>query len=245
MSFVNSMNNHNASTIMRMLFLAIIFSFISVPVFGQEGELSAKNLYLTHSQNARRGKPGTKITILLKRGNNVSQVPLNYSFRSGDQVKFRFQTNFDSYVRILNLGTNGELQTLYPYNSLGSESVSRLYNYEVPQQGWFEFDNNPGTEQLAFIFSRQPIVVQSTPYQAPVNTGNIYTSPAAPAPSSNTDQASALQALNSRALESGLENAKNLTFVQDAQGPEVCNYGFMPSEHFRGAVTIKINLRHR
>ncbi|MFZ4986560.1 MAG: DUF4384 domain-containing protein [Blastocatellia bacterium] len=241
---IKSMFSSGASTTVTVLFLALIFTLFSVPVLGQGDESSAKNLYLVHSQNARRGKPGAKITILLQRNGRTSQVPLSYAFTSGDKIKFQFQTNFDSYVRILNLGTNGELQTLYPYNNQTSERLTRLSNYEIPQKGWLEFDKNPGTEQLAFIFSKQPIVVQPASDDASVSAGSIYASPSAGTHSSNTDQATALQALNSRALKTGLDNAKNLTLVPDSHGGEVCNYGFIASEHFRGAVTIKINLKH-
>jgi hypothetical protein len=203
----------------------------------QDLQMSPKNLYIAHSQNSRRGKPGVRITVRLNRNGQISTVPLSYNFRSGDKVKFLFETNFNAHVRILNLGTRGDLQTLYPYPG-ASENVSLLRNYEIPRGAWFEFDDVPGTEQLAFLFSRRPIVVQSETYASSVSS-SVTTAASA------GDQEQALQALNSRALEEGLQNARNFTLVPDTQGDEVCAYGLLSPDQIDRVVSVKINLRHR
>lgn len=215
----------------------------------QDLQMSPKNLYIAHSQNSRRGKPGVRITVRLNRNGQISTVPLSYNFRSGDKVKFLFETNFNAHVRILNLGTRGDLQTLYPYPG-ASENVSLLRNYEIPRGAWFEFDDVPGTEQLAFLFSRRPIVVQSETYASSVSSSVTTAgvgSPSRPSPTAASagDQEQALQALNSRALEEGLQNARNFTLVPDTQGDEVCAYGLLSPDQIDRVVSVKINLRHR
>lgn len=233
------------STLGTVLFLAIG----PMLTLAQDQQLSAKNLYIAHSQNSRRGRPGVRITVRLNRNGQISTVPLTYIFRSGDKVKFLFETNFNAHVRILNLGTRGDLQMLYPYAG-ASENVSQLRNYEIPRGAWFQFDDVPGTEQLAFLFSRRPIVVpsetdaSSVPLAASSTGGITPTQPPQGTPSA-IDQGRALQALHSRALEEGLQNAKNFTLVPDTQGEEVCAYGVLSPDQVDRVVSVKINLKHR
>jgi len=226
---------------------AVLFCGIGpLLILAQDPQTSARNLYIAHSQNSRRGKPGVRITVRLNRNGQISTVPLSYNFRSGDKVKFLFETNFNAHVRILNLGTRGDLQTLYPYAG-ATENVSQLRNYEIPRGAWFEFDDVPGTEQLAFLFSRRPIVVQSetSASSSVIATGAITPTRPPQGAASAGDQDQALQALNSRALEEGLQNAKDFTLVPDTQGEEVCAYGLLSPDQIDRVVSVKINLKHR
>ncbi|MFZ4628130.1 MAG: DUF4384 domain-containing protein [Blastocatellia bacterium] len=222
---------------------AVLFLAIGpMLALAQDQQLSAKNLYIAHSQNSRRGRPGVRITVRLNRNGQISTVPLTYNFRSGDKVKFLFETNFNAHVRILNLGTRGDLQTLYPYAG-ASENVSQLRNYEIPRGAWFEFDDVPGTEQLAFLFSRRPIVVpsetdaSSVPLAASSTGGITPTRPPLGAKSLG-DQAQ-------QALEEGLQNAKDFKLVPDTQGEEVCAYGLLSPDQVDRIVSVKIDLKHR
>ena len=228
---------------------AILFCGIGpLLILAQDPQMSARNLYIAHSQNSRRGKPGVRITVRLNRNGQISTVPLSYNFRSGDKVKFLFETNFNAHVRILNLGTRGDLQTLYPYAG-ATENVSQLRNYEIPRGAWFEFDDVPGTEQLAFLFSRRPIVVQSETSAPSLSssvtaTGGIGSTRSPQGAASAGDQGQALQSPNSRALEEGLRNARNFTLVPDTQGDEVCSYGLLSPDQIDRVVSVKINLKH-
>ena len=102
------------------------------------------------------GLPGTKVTIELMRGNKLSFVKPDYKFRSGDRIRLRLVTNFDGYVSIVNLGSTGQINLLYPYN--GAEPrVRPSRDIQIPQSDWIKFDNNEGTEQLLIVMSKQPI----------------------------------------------------------------------------------------
>ena len=136
------------------IFLTLILGSFVHSIRAQD--LSAKDLFLAHSQNRERGKPGVKISIELLRDGRRSFVPRNYSFQSGDKVKFHFETNFDSYVRLLNVGSRGTLKVLYPYPG-APEKITSMRSYAIPQGDiWMEFDEIPGTESLNFIFSSIP-----------------------------------------------------------------------------------------
>jgi hypothetical protein len=214
----------------------------------QDRQMGAKNLYMSYTPTSRRGKPGVRVSIRLSRDGTIRDVPVSYTFRSGDKVKFLFQSNFAAYVRILNLGSRGDLQTLYPYPG-APENVSLLRNYEIPRDGWFEFDDVAGTEQLAFLFSRRPILESVESHQSVQSTiavtGGGNSRPSAPQTSTGSDQDQAYQALNARAIDQGLENAKNLTFVSDSLPGEVYAYGLIAADLVDQIFTLKVSLKHK
>jgi len=213
------------------------------PSFAQEDEQSAKNLYLAHARDSKRGRPGVKITIELKRGEKMQKVPLNYSFRAGDKVKFHFETNFNAYVKIINIGSTGALQLLYPYSG-ANELVTRTKDYAVPQGDlWFEFDRNPGTERLTFVFSAKPLLAETqTASAAPrPNQGSVTPTRPSHSEQSNSDQQQALADLNSRSLENG----KDFTLVEDRRENENCAYGVAPARILRKPIGVRIDLSHK
>jgi hypothetical protein len=206
--------------------LALLLTF-SGDASAQEDELSAKNLYLSYGGASKRGRPGVKIIIELKRDGVRQTVPLNYTFRAGDKVKFHFETNFNAYVKVINIGSTGDPQLLYPYRG-AAEYVARTRDYSIPQGDlWFEFDRNPGAEQLTFVFSSQPLLTGAKNQNRPERPQN--------------SEQQALAGLNSASLENG----KNLTLVQDSQGNEHSAYGVATTQAVRKPIGVRINLRHQ
>ena len=228
--------------ILLVMALAFALSVFSGAAFAQEEE-GAKNLYLAHARDSNRGRPGIKILIELKRDGETRMVPLDYAFRAGDKVKFHFETNFNAYVRVINLGTDGKPQLLYPYQG-APELVTRSRHYAIPQgELWFEFDQSPGTEQLSFIFSSKPLVAEAQNHGAEPPSNQRSVTPTRPGRSahSNGDEQQALADLNS----SSLENGKNLLLVQDSQGNNNSAYGVATAQTLRKPIGIRINLRHQ
>jgi hypothetical protein len=223
--------------------LALLLGAFSFTAFAQADEQNAKNLYLAHARNTNRGRPGVKVTIELRRDGVTKKVPLNYTFRAGDKVKFHFETNFNAYVKIINIGSTGTPQLLFPYRG-ATELVARTKDYAIPQGDlWFEFDDNPGTEQLTFVISSQPLRVESQMAStAPrPNQGSVTPTRPNPSPQSGGNEQQALADLNSRSLENG----KDFNLVQDTQGDENCAYGVAPVQAVRKPIGIRINLRHQ
>ncbi len=188
----------------------------------EEGE-NAKNLFLAHAQNPQQGQPGVKVWLTLKRDDAVTSVPLNFPFRSGDKVKFHFQTNFNAYVNIINQGTKGAWQTLYPYAG-ATELVGQTKGYAIPRDPelWFEFDENPGTEQLVFIFSAKSL--------AGYGKGP-----------SRLNELTASAGENVKAAS----QAKDFKLVSDARPAENCAYGLASAQSLQKPLLIRINLTHR
>jgi hypothetical protein len=206
--------------------LFIAAAFLTTSAAAQSEEV-AKDLFRTHVANANKGKPGVKIRIELLRNGQRQFVPLNTEFQSGDRVKLHFEANFPAFVEIYNQGTSGNVQRLFPFEGAPSR-VKVVSPYIVPRSAteWFEFDETPGTEKLAFIFSRAQIVAKKKP-GAVVNPGK-----------SEADKTQlALNELNKSALEEGRD--LNRVQVKDE------HYVFGNPEKLKQAVGVLIALQHR
>jgi hypothetical protein len=103
------------------------------------------------------GLPGTKITIELMRDGKHSFVKPTYKFRSGDQIRIRMKTNFEGFVSVLNLGSSGKVNLLYPVQGRDNY-VMPTQDYQIPQgDGWIIFDDQPGTEIVSVIMSEDEL----------------------------------------------------------------------------------------
>lgn len=203
------------------------------------------------------GRPGVRVRVELDRGGRARWVSPRTVFRAGDRVRFHFAMNFTGYVAIINLGTSGKRSLLFPEPGMNNR-IGRTADYTVPQgEGWFEFDNTPGIEELTFVMSKQEI-----PEVAAVN--GAATNPATPAavaqppipavvvepapapvvaqspveakpPKSEEDEI--LEALNARSLTRG----RDLKVVeQDTDG-----YVLSSEEALAKPVGFKLRLQHR
>ena len=247
--------------------LAFLLTVFSVAAFAQEDEQGAKNLYLAHGRDSKHGRPGVKITIELKREGVTQKVPLNYVFRAGDKVKFHFETNFNAYVKVINIGSTGALQLLYPYRG-ATEFVTRARDYAIPQGDlWFEFDQNPGAERLTFVFSSQPLLAEAQSHGGASRTdqGGVTANRPGPWARPNGDEQKALGAVidewlgtQSSARSNGdeqralgdlnslsLENGKDFNLVQDTQENSACAYGVSTPQALRKPIGVRIDLRHQ
>ena len=103
------------------------------------------------------GLPGTKITIELMRKGKLSFVQPTYAFRSGDKIRLRMKTNFEGYVAVLNLGSSGKVNLLYPVEERDNY-VKPTADYQIPQgDGWIVFDDTAGTEIVSVIMSEDKL----------------------------------------------------------------------------------------
>lgn len=111
------------------------------------------------------GLPGTKITIELNRNGRFSFVKPTYIFRSGDKIRLRLATNFEGYISLMNVGSTGEVQFLYPYDGANNR-VMPAKDIQIPSSdAWIVFDNKPGTENLTVIMSKEPLGESTDDYR--------------------------------------------------------------------------------
>jgi hypothetical protein len=210
------------------------------------------------------GRPGARVRVELDRDGRARFVSTRTVFRAGDKVRFHFAMNFPGYVVVINQGSSGTRSLLFPYKGV-SNHIGRTADYTVPQgEGWFEFDDTPGTEQLTFIMSKREIeeVTQittgahgSSPSPAaPSHPASEHPAPApAPAPATpvaaptptpapaatpaQTEEQEILAALNSRSLTRG----RDLKMVEQ----ETDAYVLTSEEALAKPVGFKLTLTHQ
>ena len=70
-----------------------------------------------------------------------------------DHVRFRFRSNFDGYLYVMNQSTSGKYETLFPRQDTGEQNrIQAGKEYVVPAtQGWFRIAGPPGQDVLYWI----------------------------------------------------------------------------------------------
>lgn len=87
-------------------------------------------------------------------------------FQKGDRVRVLLETNTDGYLYIFNTTNNGPATMIYPHAELdeGGNYIQAHVPFEIPSSAgsaehlrWFAFDEVAGSEQLFFVFTREPL----------------------------------------------------------------------------------------
>lgn len=84
------------------------------------------------------------------RGMNPSTV-----FAANDRLRFRVTTNFSGYLYVMNQGTAGTYELLFPRTDTGSDNrVEAGKEYVVPAtSGWFRVSGPPGQDLMYWMVS--------------------------------------------------------------------------------------------
>jgi serine/threonine protein kinase len=118
--------------------------------------------YANTSASAEAPNTGLRyrVTQVTKAGTETDIDPATTTFRSGDRVRLSFQSNVDGYLYLVQQGSSGRWSVLFPNPEInsGRNNVRKSEEYKVPDaDGFFEFDSNPGVENLFVYFSREPM----------------------------------------------------------------------------------------
>jgi len=209
--------------------LVVLFTLSAV---GQDQR--SRDLYLSYeSGNSSGGLPGTQVMVALNRTGTIQMVSPDTVFRSGDKVRFHLSLNFNGYLAVLNKGTSGRINRLYPY--LGAPNpVPAAAEIVVPgKEAWFAFDEMPGLEEVTFLMSKDPIAEVEEPIP-----GTSASQRQEPAPGSSMDgnMQRSLVALNKRARRQArdlhLEISGNAAF------------GVASEQELLGLVKFTVFLKH-
>ena len=89
----------------------------------------------------------------------VEYVDASHDFYTGDEIRLEVEANIDGYLYIINRGSTGRIQTLFPHPGVngGDNRIQRGVTYSIPAQGWIKFTEQPGEERVTFIVSRTPL----------------------------------------------------------------------------------------
>jgi hypothetical protein len=101
-------------------------------------------------------KRADAMRVVVMQGN--SPVVANQEFHEGEEIKIKFQSNFEGYVYILNITPGGKKRLLYPCSSQITNTVipGRIYTLP-PEPQSIAFDEEKGTEVLQVIMTRDRI----------------------------------------------------------------------------------------
>jgi hypothetical protein len=140
----------------------------NTPVATATELVSARQLFLGHTGAAPTpgslagsgSNAGLRYRLIQKTaaGDEIEVDPRTM-FRSGDRVRFAFESNLDGYLYVVQEGSSGRWAMLFPHPQVngGRNAIERFRQYTVPENGWFVFDSNPGTERLFVFLSREPV----------------------------------------------------------------------------------------
>lgn len=128
---------------------------------GASGSVTgAKDLFYRQVANQSQAlNTGVQYWIELKRNGKISKVSNKVAFKSGDSIRFHVTSNIDAFAYImLREGSQGERSVLFPDPAYHDNNrLKASVDYSLPQDGFLTFDQNPGTENLILLVSREAI----------------------------------------------------------------------------------------
>jgi hypothetical protein len=120
----------------------------------------ARQLYYATTGEGTGKHVGLKVSLYqMSRDCDLSLVPPGRTFESGERLRFGIETNIDGYLYIVQRGSSGRTDLLFPAAKIneGANRLLRGAELMVPGAKWFTFDATPGTERLQFVVSRKPL----------------------------------------------------------------------------------------
>jgi hypothetical protein len=101
---------------------------------------------------------GLRYTVRKKEGDQITEVPPDTQFHSGEHIQLTLEVNDSGYLYIVQQGTSGKWEALFPSADIanGDNRVQRGRVYNLPPGRVFTFSGEPGVERLFVIFSRTP-----------------------------------------------------------------------------------------
>ena len=101
---------------------------------------------------------GLRYTILKRSGGEMVEVATDTVFHAEDRIQFAVETNGPGYLYIISQGSSGTWKPMFPSAEVesGSNRVEGFRSYTMPPKSRLVFDEQPGTEKIFIVFSRQP-----------------------------------------------------------------------------------------
>lgn len=100
-----------------------------------------------------------EITLERMAGSGWRAVPPGLVLEQGDRVRFRFRSNFDGYLYVMNRGTSGSYTLLFPRNETGRENnITAGREIMIPAtEAYFRVAGPPGHDVVYWVMS--PVVM--------------------------------------------------------------------------------------
>jgi|AGTN01.1.fsa_nt_gi Lysophospholipase len=116
---------------------------------------------------ATDGPPQINYWIELNRGGKTYRCNNKMEFKSGDSIRFHLIPESDGFAYlVMKAGTTGKSDVLFPNKAYGTNNyLRRGQDYPIPAEGWMQFDNHPGTEQLGLMFAHNKVDINPNSLQ--------------------------------------------------------------------------------
>ena len=119
-----------------------------------------------------------RIRVTVERRDSAGWIAVNaaHVFETNDRLRFRVTSSFNGYLYVMDQGTSGGYELLFPRSDTGSDNrIAAGKDYAVPaSQGIFKVTGPSGHDVIYWLVS-------------PVDLGSHY-QPLPPAPEFNSDQ---------------------------------------------------------
>lgn len=193
---------------------------------------------------------GLKYTILKKSGDDMIEVSADTVFHAGDRIRISVETNQPGFLYIVNRGSSGMWQPLFPSAEVdnGSNHVDGFHDYLLPPKSRMVFDETTGTERLFLVFSIVPepnlerMIYSLTSDPAPANRQGPATKTVLVASNSRVDDSivGVLRSAHSRDLK--IEKVDEQT---PGEKKETAVYVVNPSGNTDSRVVADLLLAHQ
>jgi hypothetical protein len=120
------------------------------------------------TKSLAQGPNRIEIAIERQESGNWRAVDPGLVFDTGDRVRFRFLTNFDGYLYVMNQATSGNYETLFPREDTGEQNrIEAGKEYVLPAtQGRFRITGPPGYDVLYWVVT--PLALGAQPKYRPL-----------------------------------------------------------------------------
>lgn len=147
---------------LRKYFSTALTLLVAASIQGASAEdySDAKGMFFEQLEKAEKNiNTGLQYWIELNRNGKVIRVSNKHQFMTNDKIRFHVTPNIDGFAYILlKSGSRGERAVLFPDAKQNEENrVKRGKEMVIPNDGYLTFDENPGTENLVLLLSRQPL----------------------------------------------------------------------------------------
>jgi hypothetical protein len=136
---------------MKKLVLTAILVFVSSFLYDFAGAQSGREI-LDEANKIQNDNPAVKLSLTSD----------NQSYKPGDEIKFKLDTDSEGHLTILDIGTSGEVTILFPNQWHPTSKVDKGQINLPPENANFRFvvKGPAGPEKVKAILSQEPIIGQ-------------------------------------------------------------------------------------
>ena len=119
------------------------------------------------SRTLSKGPNRMEIMVERREGAAWKLVDPNLVFEQNDRVRFRFRTNFEGWLYVLNHSTSGKYEQLFPHEETGNDNrVLAGREYMVPAtEAAFRIAGPPGHEILYWMVAPARLIGKGIEYK--------------------------------------------------------------------------------